>query len=282
MRAPTRSIVGANNNPLAVHVVAEMNIKLEGLIIKHEVLVCDDLAQDMLIGTDILKPNKFVIDFAKGTLEVNGKTNHLVFKSSKEVCRVTVSETITIPPCSMINIVGKVDRESVVNEMTGVLEPEKRFEERYSTGVLKVVATIRNETIPVRVFNPQEKPRRIYRGSTVEEFCPLLEEGEEDTSLSHREVYDNIKSAKTFATSPCMTAQLKDLKEVEIEMAQLFEIENSAFPENEKKRVYEILARRNNVVSRGTSDLGHLTTVEHAIDTGDQHPIRLPSRRIPF
>ena len=61
----------------------------------------------------------------------------------------------------MTNITGKVDRGSVIDRMTGVLEPENRFEERYSTGILKVVATVKDGTIPIRIFNPQAKPQRI-------------------------------------------------------------------------------------------------------------------------
>ena len=46
--------------------------------------------------------------------------------------------------------------------------------------------------------------------------------------------------------------------------------------------MYDILARDSSVVSRGSNDLGHLTSVEHSIDTGDTHPIRVPPRRLPF
>ena len=126
-RTTSCTIVGANNNPLTVRLAAEINLKLEGIVINHEVLVCDDLAQDLLIGTDIFKPNKFLINFTTGSLKVNGKSNHLVFKISKEVCRVIVSESITVPPCSVMNIVGKVNGGSVVNDTTGVLELETRF-----------------------------------------------------------------------------------------------------------------------------------------------------------
>ena len=79
-----------------MHLVAELDIKLSGIVVKHEVQVCDDLSQDMLVGTDLLKPNK-VIDFATGTLEAKGERDNLVYKSSKEMCRVVVAETITVP-----------------------------------------------------------------------------------------------------------------------------------------------------------------------------------------
>lgn len=150
--------------------------------------VRDDLAHDMLVGTDILKPNKVIIDFATGTLEAKGKGDNLIYKVSREVCCVIVAETITVPRRSMTNIAGKVDGGSVVDRMTGVLEPTKRFEERYSTIILKVVATVKDGTIPNRTFNPQEKPRKIYRGSTIGQLYTLLNEDEVDTSTFYRVV----------------------------------------------------------------------------------------------
>ena len=214
-RTTSCTIVRANNNPLTVRLAVETNLKLDGIVVNHEVLACDDLAQDLLIGTDILKPNKFLINFATGTLEVNAKSNHLVFKTSKEVCRVIVFESITVPPRSVMNIVGKVDGGSVVNDTTGVLEPETRFEERYSTGILKVVATVKRGSIPVRVFNAQDKLRRIYRGSTIGQLCPLIGDSEEETSSSYRIVQTNVQTEST--SNRCMTAQPKDRKEVEKE-----------------------------------------------------------------
>ena len=97
-----------------------------------------------------------------------------------------------------MNIVGKVDGESVVKDTSGVLELETRFEERYSTGILKVDATVKEGFIPVRVFNPQDKPRRIYRGSTMGQLCPLLSDSEEETYLRlYRIVQTNIQTGST-------------------------------------------------------------------------------------
>ena len=121
----------------------------------------------------------------------------------------------------MTNITGKVDRGSVIDRMTGVLEQENRFEERYSTGILKVVA----------------KPRRIYRGSTIEQLCPLLDEDEEDTPTSYRVIHNNAQPEST--TTHCMAAETKDLKEVRREMATLFKIENPSISDNEKERVLD-------------------------------------------
>ena len=65
-------------------------------------------------------------------------------------------------------------------------------------------------------------------------------------------------------------------------MATLFNIENPAIPESEKKRVYEILAQHSCAVSRGPHDLGHLNGVEHSIDTKNERPMDLSPIRQNF
>ena len=100
-----------------------------------------------------------------------------------------------------------------------------------------MVATVKDGTIPIRIFNPQAKPRRIYRGSTIGQLCSLLDEDEEDTrtGTSYRVIQNHDQPESTAAH--CMAAQTKDLKEVMREMATLFKIENPSISDKEKGRV---------------------------------------------
>ena len=129
----------------------------------------------------------------------------------------------------MTNITGKMDRGSVTRELIrGTI---------FHWNIMKVLATIKDGTIPIRIFNPQAKPRRIYRGSTIGQLCPLLDEDEEDTPTSYRVIQNNAQPEST--TTHCMAAQTKDLKEVRREMATLFKIENPSISDNEKERVLD-------------------------------------------
>ena len=64
--------------------------------------------------------------------------------------RVTVASSTTIPLRCVVNVNCKVEQASVVGGMTGVLEPEQRFEERYSLGIIKVVATVKEGEVPAQ------------------------------------------------------------------------------------------------------------------------------------
>ena len=85
LRQSERNIVGANNMPLNVVGVAETEKLFGGASVKHDVLVCDDLAQMLLIGVDFLKPHNCRIDFEKGTIRVRGKDSQMTFEKGHEV-----------------------------------------------------------------------------------------------------------------------------------------------------------------------------------------------------
>ena len=186
---------------------------------------------------------------------------------------------MVIPPRSMMNSACRIDQGSAVEAQSGVLEPEPRFEERYSVGTLKVVATVREGLIPVRVFNPLDTPRQIYRGSSVGDICPLLEADEAGTSTCYR--VETLMATEQDALK-CLAAQSDDAHHTRKKLAELFVIDNPSIPTDDKDRVYDIIARHSKVVSWGPDDLGHVTAVKHSIDTGDVPPIRVPPRRLPF
>ena len=53
----TKTILGAKNTPLNVTGSAEVDISECGTTVRHDVLICNDLSQVMLIVVDYLKPH---------------------------------------------------------------------------------------------------------------------------------------------------------------------------------------------------------------------------------
>ena len=56
---------------------------------KHEILVCDDLAQTMLIGVDFLKPYKCAVDFEKVVVRIKGEEYMMSYENNPQECKVT-------------------------------------------------------------------------------------------------------------------------------------------------------------------------------------------------
>ena len=61
----------------------------------------------------------------------------------------------------MMNVKGKVEKGRLMESETGVFQPGEKFERRYVLGFIKVVATVNNGVIPVRMINSHSKPQRI-------------------------------------------------------------------------------------------------------------------------
>ena len=163
VRRATKTIVGANNTPLNIIGIAEIDISVCGNSVTHDVLICNDLAQAMLIGVDFLKPHKCVIDFEKNTLRIKREEETLSYSNERKVSRVTIAQSVVLPANLMITIACKVENGTIQDNKSGVLEPTMRFEERYKTGILKVAATIQNGQITVRLFNLGPKGKTIYK-----------------------------------------------------------------------------------------------------------------------
>lgn len=98
------------------------------------------------------KPHGCVIDFQKGILRIKRDQEALSYEKRHKICRVTIANSVVIPANSMVTIACKVENGSTDECNCGVLEPARRFEERYNTGILKVAATIKNGQIPVRLL----------------------------------------------------------------------------------------------------------------------------------
>ena len=157
----------------------------------------------------------------------------------------------------------------------GVLEPARKFEERYNVGIVKVVAKPTEGAIPVRLFNLSPIPKTIFHGSTVGEFYPLFEEGNQSCPDFCYFIATEKGGKPAMCSAVGCESTLPPVK-------QLFPIDNPSLTEHEKESVYEILERHPAVISGSKSDLGEAKEVEHSIDTGDQPPIRIPPRRLPI
>ena len=83
IRRTSKTVVGANGTALQVQGIAEVKITIGKSVVTHDVLICEDLSQMILIGVDFLKPHNCAIDFQKGTIRVKG--NIVICPTSKRV-----------------------------------------------------------------------------------------------------------------------------------------------------------------------------------------------------
>ena len=284
-----KPVLGANNMPLDVLGEVEITLQLGGVTAQHRVFVCRGLAQEILVGIDFLRTHKCVLNFDTGTVYTKEGPSKMVFGHLDKVCRITVAETITLSPNMVANIPCQVHEAVGLDELEGVLEPSEKFTERYAAGAFRTAVTIKDGRVPVRVFNPLNKPLKIYRSSSIGELYPLHggeELSEEDNEgINYKIVSPGVPESDVGVlreVKQCGAVQLEDFENCCVSMEELFPINSDAVPEEEKRRHYEVLATYANCVSRGPMDLGRAKGVKHTIDTGSAEPIQVPPRRVPF
>ena len=170
-----RRCIGGVSHGSLLNVLGTTNLslKLASSATDWNVYVCSNLSRNMILGQDFLKHFNVIIDFEKDTLKVGQTEMKLNNEQFLQACKVTVNETVIIPPRSMINIPCHV-QGAVKEGQTGILEPDEKFENKYLAGIIKVTANVNNGTIPVRFFNPLIKDVKVWRGNSVGTFCPVV------------------------------------------------------------------------------------------------------------
>lgn len=259
--------------------IANLSIEIAGYVVYWPTYVCTNLSQSLLIGKDLLKAYNAVIDLGSDTLRLNGNTAELHYSQTLDVFNVNVGHTVIIPARTVANIACSVNSGHCNDGYTGVLEPANLFEEKYQTGIIKVVATCHEGKIPVRVFNPKSEDVKIWKGSTVGKFHPLLSSSQTDSTLASSECYFVQCSERKTKSEPAAIYcnQISNLKD---EMKTLFPINNPNISNEEKDSHYELLARHQSAISFGPYDIGTFKETIHKIDTERSQPVKIPVRRM--
>ena len=127
LRRIHQPILGANNKPLDVRGTTVLEISLDGITTQHTVYVSKDLAQELLLSADFIQVNNCIVDFNTNSLVVRGSSTPIIQKQTPMVCRVGVAALTIIPPRAMMNVNCKVEKGSLMENQTGVLDPENNL-----------------------------------------------------------------------------------------------------------------------------------------------------------
>jgi hypothetical protein len=117
-------------------------------------------------------------------------------------------------------------------------------------------------TITVRVVNVDHKPVKLKSGTKM----------------------GSLKLIDTINANICAVVKVSEGggSEVAGMITDALADKSSTLTASEKDKLAQLLLKYDTIISRGTTDLGMCTLLEHRIDTGDANPIRMAPRRIPY
>ncbi|XP_028412535.1 uncharacterized protein LOC114535422 [Dendronephthya gigantea] len=258
-------VVSANGQPLGILGTCKLRIRLGGVDVYHTVLVASDITQDCLIGVDFLAKYDCKINFGMSSVNVGGREVSMGnrFEEGGTCERVRLAETVTVPGGH--EMIMSADVRAISDEVTGIVEPCPEFFSKHSILVARIVTKPRDNHVPVRLLNPSQDPVTIYRDTTLGTFSPANVESPVEPNS---EVYQ-VKSVRGKA---------KSSKSPKTTLTQLLNLENTDIDSSQKLQLEEFLSDFEDVVSKGSSDLGRTNRVRHRIPTGDAAPIKQSPR----
>jgi len=267
---PTGQRIFAANGtdiPLIGHTAVVAKLGKQRLVIVG--LVTEHVSQPYL-GIDWLTDHDANWNFRKKELTVNGVRYPLTSRKAASAWtrRVVLSDDVTIPPMTQMNVETKVifngpacerrtGKQRTDDDNVWATEAHEAVR-----GVLVARTLLPNRAckVPVQLFNVTDRPVTV-RGATV---------------LGNLERLHTLSAQST--APPTQEAPADAEKRIVDEM--MAKVDQSV-PDEFKVKLRQLLMRYSSVFSKDELDLGFTDLVTHRIDTGDARPVRQQLRRYP-
>lgn len=182
---------------------------------------------------------------------------------------------ITIPPRQEVLVTGRCRNGPNGVSYEALIEPiDHNSGLPKNVMIARTLVNVKQGRVPVRVMNlnPYEvKIRRTTRLGTLTQISGIVQEPSELSMM-----FDVDNDTVEIGVN---NHQVDDIQEVS--NLESVDLNSSILTESERERVHRMVKKHSKVFSTSDMDLGHATTVQHMIPTGDAPPIRQRHRRIP-
>ena len=243
--------------------VSKVELNLAGEIFHCPVLVARSLTSDVILGLDFLEAHHCTLEMAHRQLSFpdRGVTVSLCDPSSVPdliQARVTLNETLTIPPFSMMETMARVNGK--VRGQNWILQEckSKQLPVRVANGLVSTASS----QVPIRLLNPSPDCRVVYKGTkiaTVEE----LDEELHRAVLAVQPEEKRVSAAKQQVLNKMVEKCACDLTS------------------EQKEQLFQLLLEYANIFA-DEGELGRTNRITHHINTGSAPPICQPVCRVPM
>ena len=272
LQDPQTNMILADGSSLPFVGRAKVELQAGSLAVTHDIWVAD-IDLDAILGIDFLRKHRCELKLSDGQYHLSFPTGACPCQTrdSNPVCRrVAVSQTVVVPPRSEALVPAKV-LGPPGEETCGVLEPASKFLARSSLLVARTVVDPRQETVYLRLLNPTERPRTVYK-ETVAAWCEPVQEEKFPDATKRVAVCEKSTEGQTTSAPESVPDHL----------GELLERSGRDLTADQTTAVAALLASFADVFSSTKGDIGRTGAVKHSIDTGDASPIRQRARRLPI
>ena len=224
--------------------------------------------EPVVLGYDFFHKHRCVIDLTNNTLQVEGKTVTCCLESKLlSLFRIRLTETVTIPSNSEMIVSGyfnNPDKDTLPNCV--LLEGSDKLLENKQVLVARSLVNLRDDTIPVRVLNPHDEPKKLFK-ETVLGSCDTVEQVETDV-----QEFSKLNQMNTSTETSTVPEYLETL------LTKC----RPLLTTRQQSEVESLVLDYRDIFARSKSDLGRTSLFKHEINTGSTPPIKQRPRRVPL
>lgn len=244
----------------------DLEIKLGNHVCKHEFLLAE-IKDAAIIGTDFMSRFHIDILFTKGSLRIgNDFIPYFTNQGEVSCCKVSIAETVEVPPHSEMIIKGHAFGRIKYNSI-GIVETNKEFIEKTGLLLARSVIQQNSNTIPLRVINFSEDPIKVHKNTVAGLFEPV-------------DVQQVVSVDKPKESVNCIKVATE--KEMPEHLIEVFEKGSDGLCKENKNQLKDFLCSYADVFSTSSSDIGHTELIKHKINTGNAPPIKQRPYRLPL
>ena len=230
----------------------KLEVCIGNVVNKQRVWFADVTAEGIL-GCDFLEKWNCQIDFSRSGLILNGCFQPCQGSSSQpRCCKVTLTETVVIPPLSARIVKGKM--EGNLSETEVMLEPSDTWKGERKVVIDPVMVKFAGGDFPVRLMNVSADTVKLYKGMH-------LGQCEGVTEVQH------CKDKPQEGSDDGCNVEIDGFT-VPSHLEKMWCRTTTHLSEEEKKSLAELLNKHCDVFSSSKDDLGRTNVVKHRIDTG--------------
>lgn len=241
------------------------SMKVGNFVTSHPVWVAD-IGVDSILGCDFLVKHECQLNMGSESLKIGNEIVPCIRRNTptKVVCRVSVTETVSISPGQEIIVPGRLDYR-MNGETQALVEPCERFMKKHSVMVAKSVVNPQGGVVPVRMINLESTPITVYKGTTAAQCEPVEEV-----------VSEGLTESKSSA------AEKKEDSGLPEHIDLLFQSSVSSLDKGQRTQVVDLLRKYQSIFAASKEDLGRTGIVKHKITVKEVRPIKQNARRLPL
>ena len=267
LESHTIPLKAANGEPVRTFGKSTIPLVLEnGKRILHPFVIAD-INTPVIIGVDFLVQKVQQIDLEKGMLNIDGEKHR--FNINTEIVQtsnVYVAQDTVIPAGTEMLIRGRVKGAGPGDSI--LIDSESSFTNRTGLLVAQVIATPRNNRVPLRIMNIGTEEIHLKRGIKVGLGHLVVDAEDETPNVTMDNDPDTEKKIYEDNIPEHLDNVIKDLE--------------TRLSEDQMKEAKTFLLKYQHCFPKSKTDLGYTDIITHSINTGDHPPIKQAPRRIPL